>query len=43
MLALIYQPTPAFIFFGSSGREVRKELPHELKKESQGWVLSYCI
>ena len=45
MLALIYQPTPAFIFFGSSGREVRKELPHELKKRITrlGFELLYLI
>ena len=32
MLALLYQPTPAFIFFGTSGERVRKETPLELKK-----------
>ena len=45
MLALIYKPTPAFIFFGSSGREVRKELPHELKNRITrlGFELLYLI
>lgn len=32
MLALLYQPTPAFIFFGTSGERVRTETPLELKK-----------
>ena len=32
MLALLYQPTPAFIFFGTSGNRTRRETPLELKK-----------
>ena len=45
MLALIYQPTPAFIFFGSSGLEIRKEQPHELKNRITrlGFELLYLI
>lgn len=31
MLALLYQPTPAFIFFGTSGKRVEEETPSRLK------------
>ena len=32
MLALLYQPTPAFIFFGTSGERVKEETPLQLKE-----------
>lgn len=32
MLALIFKPTPAFIYYGSTGRRVRKESPSTLAK-----------
>lgn len=32
MVALLYQPTPAFIFFGTSGERVKKETPLQLKE-----------
>ncbi|WP_156188813.1 hypothetical protein [Acinetobacter indicus] len=32
MLALVYQPTPAFIFFGTSGKRVKEETSLQLKE-----------
>ena len=32
MLALLYQPTPAFIFFGTTGKRVREETPLRLSE-----------
>jgi len=32
MVALLYQPTPAFIFFGTSGERVKEETPLQLKE-----------
>lgn len=31
MLALLHQPTPAFIFFGTSGERVKEETPLQLQ------------
>ena len=33
MVALLYQPTPAFIFFGTSGKRVKEETPLRLEEK----------